>query len=118
MYQLPLCVQLADELKKYGLTLTNYASIREQSVGGFIQVWVASLAAQRALKLRLPPECAFSSKPAITGRVLPLEATYIHAVCCLTLPLLRACGFTVEAPLPECPCRTSASQIWLTGLFQ
>ncbi len=32
------CLQLADELKKYGLTLTNYASIREQSVGGFIQV--------------------------------------------------------------------------------
>ena len=31
-------VQLADELKKYGLTLSNYASIREQSVGGFIQV--------------------------------------------------------------------------------
>ncbi len=31
-------MQLADELKQYGLTLTNYASIREQSVGGFIQV--------------------------------------------------------------------------------
>ena len=31
-------MQLADELKQHGLTLTNYASIREQSVGGFIQV--------------------------------------------------------------------------------
>ncbi len=31
-------LQLADELKKFGLTLSNYASIREQSVGGFIQV--------------------------------------------------------------------------------
>ncbi len=45
----PMCLQLADELKKYGLTLTNYASIREQSVGGFIQVR-ASLAACMLLK--------------------------------------------------------------------
>ena len=31
-------VQLVGELRKHGLTLVNYASIREQSIGGFIQV--------------------------------------------------------------------------------
>ena len=40
------CVQLADELKKYGLTLCNYASIREQSVGGFIQVELSAICIQ------------------------------------------------------------------------
>jgi hypothetical protein len=30
--------QVADELKPYGLTLQNYASIREQQIGGFTQV--------------------------------------------------------------------------------
>lgn len=29
---------VADELRKHGLTLQNYASIREQTVGGFTQV--------------------------------------------------------------------------------
>jgi hypothetical protein len=29
---------VADELRGHGLTLQNYASIREQTVGGFIQV--------------------------------------------------------------------------------
>lgn len=32
--------QVADHLKPYGLTLENYASIREQQVGGFAQVGV------------------------------------------------------------------------------
>lgn len=31
--------QLADALKPHGLTLQNYASIREQQIGGFTQVW-------------------------------------------------------------------------------
>lgn len=30
--------QVADELKRYGLNLQNYASIREQQIGGFTQV--------------------------------------------------------------------------------
>ena len=30
--------QVVDELKPHGLTLQNYASIREQQLGGFIQV--------------------------------------------------------------------------------
>ena len=30
--------QVADHLKPYGLTLQNYASIREQQIGGFTQV--------------------------------------------------------------------------------
>jgi L-galactono-1,4-lactone dehydrogenase len=30
--------QVADELKRYGLSLQNYASIREQQIGGFTQV--------------------------------------------------------------------------------
>lgn len=30
--------QVADALKPHGLTLQNYASIREQQIGGFIQV--------------------------------------------------------------------------------
>jgi FAD/FMN-containing dehydrogenase len=30
--------QVADELKQYGLSLQNYASIREQQIGGFTQV--------------------------------------------------------------------------------
>ena len=34
---------VADELRKHGLTLQNYASIREQTIGGFTQ---ASGAAQ------------------------------------------------------------------------
>lgn len=29
---------VADELRKHGLTLQNYASIREQTIGGFTQV--------------------------------------------------------------------------------
>ena len=33
--------QLADALKPHGLTLQNYASIREQQIGGFTQVWDA-----------------------------------------------------------------------------
>ena len=45
-------MQLADELKKYGLTLSNYASIREQSVGGFIQV--KFFAANKQHPLRVP----------------------------------------------------------------
>ena len=51
------CVQLADELKKYGLTLTNYASIREQSVGGFIQVRRLPLLLKCSSKERLCQEC-------------------------------------------------------------
>lgn len=35
--------QVADALKPYGLTLQNYASIREQQIGGFTQVGVASV---------------------------------------------------------------------------
>lgn len=31
--------QLVEELRQHGLTLLNYASIREQSIGGFTQVW-------------------------------------------------------------------------------
>jgi L-galactono-1,4-lactone dehydrogenase len=31
---------VADALKPYGLTLRNYASVREQQVGGFVQVRV------------------------------------------------------------------------------
>lgn len=31
---------VADQLRQHGLTLQNYASIREQTVGGFIQVRV------------------------------------------------------------------------------
>jgi hypothetical protein len=39
MYEILLGVlQLVEELRQYGLTLLNYASIREQSIGGFIQV--------------------------------------------------------------------------------
>lgn len=30
--------QLVDGLKEHGLTLQNFASIREQQVGGFVQV--------------------------------------------------------------------------------
>jgi L-galactono-1,4-lactone dehydrogenase len=30
--------QVADALKGHGLSLQNYASIREQQIGGFIQV--------------------------------------------------------------------------------
>lgn len=30
--------QVADALKPYGLSLQNYASIREQQIGGFTQV--------------------------------------------------------------------------------
>jgi hypothetical protein len=30
--------QVADALKPYGLTLENYASIREQQIGGYTQV--------------------------------------------------------------------------------
>jgi L-galactono-1,4-lactone dehydrogenase len=30
--------QVTDELKPRGLTLANYASIREQQIGGFTQV--------------------------------------------------------------------------------
>ena len=30
--------QVADALKPHGLTLANYASIREQQIGGFTQV--------------------------------------------------------------------------------
>ena len=30
--------ELADALRQHGLTLVNYASIREQAVGGFVQV--------------------------------------------------------------------------------
>ena len=71
MYQHSSCVQLADELKKYGLTLTNYASIREQSVGGFIQVMVASL----AVRGRSSQGChqPFSSTAKLTGSVLVWE---------------------------------------------
>jgi L-galactono-1,4-lactone dehydrogenase len=31
--------QVADALKPHGLALQNYASIREQQIGGFTQVW-------------------------------------------------------------------------------
>lgn len=31
-------VQVADAIKAYGLTLANYASVREQTIGGFTQV--------------------------------------------------------------------------------
>ncbi|CAH9068831.1 unnamed protein product [Cuscuta epithymum] len=41
--------QLVDEIKKYGLTLQNFASIREQQVGGIIQVGAHGTGA------RLPP---------------------------------------------------------------
>ena len=30
--------ELVEQLRSYGLTLQNYASIREQSIGGFVQV--------------------------------------------------------------------------------
>lgn len=30
--------QLVDEIKEYGLTLQNFASIREQQIGGILQV--------------------------------------------------------------------------------
>lgn len=32
--------QLVDEIKEYGLTLQNFASIREQQIGGIVQVTV------------------------------------------------------------------------------
>lgn len=32
--------QLVDGIKDYGLTLQNFASIREQQIGGFVQVGV------------------------------------------------------------------------------
>ncbi|KAF5832906.1 hypothetical protein DUNSADRAFT_11056 [Dunaliella salina] len=41
--------QVADALKPYGLTLQNYASIREQQIGGFIQVGAHGTGA------RIPP---------------------------------------------------------------
>lgn len=31
-------MQLVEALREHGLTLLNYASIKEQSIGGFIQV--------------------------------------------------------------------------------
>ena len=31
-------MQVVEQLRPYGLTLQNYASIREQSIGGFTQV--------------------------------------------------------------------------------
>lgn len=34
---------VADELRKHGLSLQNYASIREQTIGGFTQVSAARL---------------------------------------------------------------------------
>jgi FAD/FMN-containing dehydrogenase len=38
--------ELAETLRQHGLTLSNYASIREQAVGGFVQVrrvrWAAA----------------------------------------------------------------------------
>lgn len=35
--------QLVDAIKDYGLTLQNFASIREQQIGGIIQVFRLSL---------------------------------------------------------------------------
>lgn len=32
--------QLVDGIKEHGLTLQNFASIREQQIGGFIQVLI------------------------------------------------------------------------------
>ncbi len=40
-------MQLTDELRQHGLTLFNYASIREQSIGGFIQVGELSFGVQQ-----------------------------------------------------------------------
>lgn len=34
--------QLVDAIKDYGLTLQNFASIREQQIGGIVQVFVSS----------------------------------------------------------------------------
>lgn len=48
---------VADELRKHGLSLQNYASIREQTIGGFTQV---------------PPQC---SGAATCGTPLPAKST-------------------------------------------
>ena len=39
--------ELAEALRQHGLTLVNYASIREQAVGGFVQVRGLRLALSR-----------------------------------------------------------------------
>lgn len=44
----PSARQVVEALRPYGLTLQNYASVREQQIGGFIQV-SASLIQQTVL---------------------------------------------------------------------
>jgi hypothetical protein len=44
-----LAPQLVEELRRHGLTLLNYASIREQSIGGFIQACSQSVFQPRSV---------------------------------------------------------------------
>lgn len=52
-------MQLTDELRQHGVTLLNYASIREQSIGGFTQVKELSFGVQqKRLAIQLAACCS------------------------------------------------------------
>lgn len=58
-----IVMQLVEELRPHGLTLLNYASIREQSIGGFTQV------------LELPPQSPLKEWLSVTFSSLLLCAS-------------------------------------------
>jgi L-galactono-1,4-lactone dehydrogenase len=55
--------EVVEALRPHGLTLQNYASIREQSIGGFTQA--------RLLSLRYTTNAS--------GRLLPVSSSLLHS---------------------------------------
>ena len=77
---------LADQLRPHGLTLQNYASIREQTIGGFTQVW--DLPACLAISPAVPNVLVYA-EPQSKFCCLPIQ----H---CIEWALIEMCqiGFT------------------------
>ena len=75
-----LCVQVVEALRPHGLTLQNFASIREQAIGGFIQVGAHGTGA------RIPPvdEQVVAMK-LVTPALGTLQLSEVCLIICLYL---------------------------------
>lgn len=89
-------MQVVEALRPYGLTLQNFASIREQAIGGFIQVGAHGTGAsippvdEQVVAMKLvTPAC---------GTLELSDVSLWHSVCSEAQwhsPFAEAAGFTV-----------------------
>jgi len=79
--------ELVEALRPHGLTLMNYASIREQQIGGFTQVSAHGTGARQGMPIRFP-DCSLilcrcicvrsPHPPPLTGHSFPVCLHIVH----------------------------------------